>query len=180
MAKKSITFENQKDRQRAINTANEMKKNIKIPKFENANENLEIGEWAKFGNIKGEIVSIKGREATIISEGIKLRVPLGDLKRSVKPQKDKKSVQISIQSPQNASVVLDLHGLRADEAIERLDRFISQSLVLGLDEIIVKHGIGTGKLAYAVSKFLKSHPSVKEFKDASPNEGGFGSKIIKF
>lgn len=180
MAKKSITFENQKDRQRAINAANEMKKNIKIPKFENADENLEVGEWAKFGNIKGEIVSIKGREATIISEGIKLRVPLGDLKRSVKPQKDKKSVQISIQSPQNASVVLDLHGLRADEAIERLDRFISQSLVLGLDEIIVKHGIGTGKLAYAVSKFLKSHPSVKEFKDASPNEGGFGSKIIKF
>lgn len=75
--------------------------------------------------------------------------------------------------------MLDLHGLRADEAITRLDKFISQSLVMGFDEVIVKHGIGTGKLAYAVKEFLKSHPSVKDFRDGAPNEGGFGSKVVK-
>ena len=85
-----------------------------------------------------------------------------------------------MQKPQTASVVLDLHGLRAEEAIERLDKFISQGLVMGIDQVILKHGIGTGKLAFGVKEFLKSHPSVKEFRDGTPSEGGFGSKIIKF
>ena len=49
----------------------------------------------------------------------------------------------------------------------------------GLDEVLIKHGIGTGKLAYAVKEFLKAHPSIKGFRDGSPNEGGFGSKIVK-
>ena len=75
--------------------------------------------------------------------------------------------------------MLDLHGLRADEAMERLDKFISNALIMGFDEVLVKHGIGTGRLAYAVKEFLKAHPSVKDFSDASPNEGGFGAKIVK-
>ena len=83
-----------------------------------------------------------------------------------------------MQKPSSASLSLDLHGLRAEEAISRLDKFISQSLVMGFDEIIVKHGIGTGKLAFAVKEFLKSHPSVKGFRDGTPAEGGFGSKVV--
>ena len=87
--------------------------------------------------------------------------------------------QISVQKPQNAGVVLDLHGLRADEAIARLDKFISNALIMGFDEVLIKHGIGTGRLAYAVKEFLKAHPSVKGFSDAAPNEGGFGTKVVK-
>ena len=45
--------------------------------------------------------------------------------------------------------------MRADEAIAKLDKFISDSLVMGFDEVSVFHGIGTGKLAFAVKKFLK-------------------------
>nr|MBP3725527.1 Smr/MutS family protein [Campylobacter sp.] len=60
-----------------------------------------------------------------------------------------------------------------------LDKFISDSLVMGFDEVLVKHGIGTGKLAFAVKEFLKSHPSVKSFADGLPSEGGFGSKVVK-
>ena len=83
------------------------------------------------------------------------------------------------EKPSVASVALDLHGLRADEAIEKLDKFISDSLVMGFDEVSVFHGIGTGKLAWAVKNFLKEHPSVKEFFDAPPSQGGFGAKIIR-
>ena len=75
--------------------------------------------------------------------------------------------------------MIDLHGLRSEEAVERLDKFISDALLAGLDEVLIKHGIGTGKLAYAVKEFLKAHPSIKGFRDGAPNEGGFGSKIVK-
>ncbi len=43
----------------------------------------------------------------------------------------------------------------------------------------IYHGIGTGKLAYAVREFLKTHPSVESFKDAPPNQGGFGATLVK-
>ncbi len=72
-----------------------------------------------------------------------------------------------------------MHGLRSDEAIEKLDKFLSDSLINGFDEVLVYHGIGTGKLAYAVKTFLKSHPKVVSFSDAPPNLGGFGATVVR-
>ena len=88
----------------------------------------------------------------------------------------KASVQVS-SKPSNVS--LDLHGLRSDEAIERLDSFLSDALIAGFDEVLVYHGIGTGKLAFAVREFLKSHPKVRDFADATPQLGGLGAKIVR-
>ena len=42
----------------------------------------------------------------------------------------------------------------------------------------VYHGIGTGKLAFAVKEYLKKHPKVKGFEDAHPSSGGF-KKVVK-
>ncbi|NLY03783.1 MAG: hypothetical protein GXZ15_02920, partial [Campylobacter sp.] len=43
----------------------------------------------------------------------------------------------------------------------------------------IRHGIGTGKLASVVKEFLITHPNVVEFRDGLPNEGGFGSKVVR-
>lgn len=76
-------------------------------------------------------------------------------------------------------MILDLHGLRADEAVERLDKFLSDALINGFDEVLVYHGIGTGKLAYAVRTFLSTYPSLVSYGDAPINMGGFGATLIK-
>ncbi|MBO7369983.1 MAG: endonuclease MutS2 [Campylobacter sp.] len=181
-AKKTLKLNDTKEKQRAINRANELKNSVTLPQGDDpAPIEFQIGDRVKYEKIKGEIVAMSKNDATIESDGIRLRVPLNLLKRSGNtPPPKPNSVNIKVQKPQTASVVLDLHGLRAEEAIERLDKFISQSLVMGFDEVIIKHGIGTGKLAFAVKEFLKSHPSVKEFRDGTPSEGGFGSKIVRF
>ena len=111
---------------------------------------------------------------------MKLRVALNLLKKSISgavnaPRKS----SVNLQSVKNASVSLDLHGLRADEAIEELDKFISDALIAGFDEVIVFHGIGTGKLAFAVRQFLETHKRVKSFADAPAHQGGFGAKIVR-
>ncbi|CZE47485.1 endonuclease MutS2 [Campylobacter geochelonis] len=180
-AKRSVNLQDTKDKQRSINKANELVKAVIKPEIISKDENYKIGDRVKYEKIKGEIISLSKTDATILSDGIKLRVPIKLLKRSGnQPVIKTSSVSIKVAKPQSASVVLDLHGLRAEEAIEKLDKFISDSLVMGFDEVIVKHGMGTGKLAFAVKEFLKTHPSVVSFRDGTPNEGGFGSKIIKF
>ena len=72
-----------------------------------------------------------------------------------------------------------MHGFRKEEAIEKLDYFLSNALIQGWDEVYVTHGIGQGILAKAVTDFLKKHPRVKAFMDAPPNMGGVGAKIVQ-
>lgn len=179
-AKKTINLKDTKDKQRSINRANDLKKAIELPKQSKNEHKFSIGDRVKYNNIKGEIISINKNEVTILSDGIKLRVSLNSIKPSGNQAKmQQPKLNLNIQKPKNASMILDLHGLRAEVALQKVDKFISDSLLVGFDEVVIKHGIGTGKLAYAVKEFLKDHPSVKEFFDAPPNLGGFGAKIVR-
>ena len=179
-AKAVINFKDIKDKQRALNVANEKKAAIVKPK-KTERESLKVGDRVKYENIKGTVLSISKNDAMIESNGINLRVPLELLRKNgnevVLPKKG--GVSLSVDKPKTASLSLDLHGMRADEAIAKLDKFISDSLVMGFDEVSVFHGIGTGNLAFSVKNFLKEHPSVKEFHDAPANQGGYGAKIVK-
>lgn len=177
-AKKGINLKDTKDKQRSLNKANELKNAIILPSMEQ-NEELRVGDFVKYEKIKGKILNISKNDATIESDGIKLRVPLKLLRKSTPTPKKVAKTSISIARPMSLSVSLDLHGLRSDEAILRLDKFISDALIAGFDEVLIYHGIGTGKLAFAVREFLKTHKSVKSFNDAPINQGGFGAKVVK-
>ena len=144
---------------------------------------LNVGDRVKYRNTKGVIVSIKGTKAFIENDmGMKVQVVLADLSRSGNPPPPKiptKKATVTIQRPESASIKLDLHGQRAEEALENLDKFLSDALLSGFEEVLVYHGIGTGKLAFAVKEYLKKHPKVRGFEDAHPSSGGFGAKVIK-
>ena len=110
-------------------------------------------------------------------DGMKVRVKTKYLRHTqaikVKPQTD---IKLSVEK--RAGLKCDLHGMRADEACDALDKFLNDALINGWDEVIIYHGIGTGKLSYAVKNFLKAHPRVKNFIDAPPHLGGYGAKIV--
>lgn len=179
-AKKIIKTSDKKEQHRILNKAHKKKEQIKVEKNIEPLE-LKVGDRVKYNNTKGQLVSIKGKKATIeTDDGMKLQLPLSSLKRSGNiPSPKPKNIKINVQKPSSGHVKLDLHGQRAEEAIENLDKFISDSLIAGFDEVLVYHGIGTGKLSYAVKKFLDTHPKVKSYHDATAKEGGYGAKVIK-
>ena len=177
-AKKAINLKDTKEKQRSINKANELAKAIEKPQIAPAPV-LKIGDSVKYGNIKAKVLSLSKNDANIEANGIKMRVPLTSLKKGGMIVQSPATAQVKVEAARRAGVMIDLHGLRSEEAVERLDKFISDALLAGLDEVLIKHGIGTGKLAYAVKEFLKAHPSIKGFRDGAANEGGFGSKIVK-
>ena len=179
-AKKAIKLSNTKEQHKILNKAHQIKKQIQIEKNKEP-VNLKVGDRVKYNNTKGLLISIKGKKATVeTNDGMKLQLPLSSLNPSGNMPKIKpKSVNIKIEKPNSGSVKLDLHGQRADEAIENLDKFLSDCLIAGFDEVLVYHGIGTGKLSRAVKEFLETHPSVISFHDATAKEGGYGAKVIK-
>ena len=180
-AKKAIKAKVYKESHQHLNTAHTKMKEIKVKKVEEV-ISFKVGDRVKYNDSKGEIESIKGKKAFIETDaGMRLQVNLTDLRRSGnKPKVQiKKRVSVTVQKPRSGHIKLDLHGQRSDEAIDNLDKFLSDSLIAGFDEVLVYHGIGTGKLAYAVKQFLDIHPCVKGYSDAPAASGGFGAKIIK-
>ncbi len=164
---------------RQLNKAQAKLPKVEVPKIADAEPiSYEVGQAVKYRHQRGTIVSLGVKEAMIEVEGMRLRVKLSDLKPSGNlPKKPK--VTVTSQVEQKSGLKLDLHGLRAEEACEKMDKFLSDALLQGFDEVIIYHGIGTGKLSYAVKEFLKIHPRVKEFTDAPQHLGGFGAKIVR-
>jgi len=178
--KKAVKLNNIKEQHQILNKVHKQKQEIKIKKYQDAID-LKIGDSVKYNSIKGSLISIKGKKATVeTDDGMKLQLVLSSLQRTQNiPKLKPKSIKINIQKPESGYIKLDLHGQRADEAIENLDQFLSDSLIAGFDEVLVYHGIGTGKLARAISEFLDTYPSIVSYSDATPKNGGFGAKIIK-
>jgi DNA mismatch repair protein MutS2 len=67
--------------------------------------------------------------------------------------------------------ILDLHGLRVEEALPKVAHFMDQAILNDKDSVRILHGLGTGKLLEAVHKFLKSTPTVKRFELDQNNPG---------
>ncbi len=163
---------------RAMNAANRQLPEKREPQQKAEPAALNVGDTVKYRRQRGVIVALKEKEATIEVEGMRLRVKRSELKPSGETAAPKPKVQVSNKVEKRGGLKLDLHGMRAEQAREKMDVFLSDALIQGWDEVIIYHGIGTGKLAYAVKEFLKQHPSVKSFEDAPPQLGGFGAKIV--
>jgi DNA mismatch repair protein MutS2 len=162
---------------RAMNKANKRLPKEKTESLKHY-ESFQVGDTVKYHSQRGVIVSMKGEsEATIEVDGMRARVKTKHLRHTqLINSKPKTDVKLNVEK--KAGLKCDLHGMRADEACDVLDVFLSNALVNGWDEVIIYHGIGTGKLSYAVKNFLKAHPSVKKFEDAPQHLGGFGAKVV--
>ncbi|MDQ7046239.1 MAG: endonuclease MutS2 [Sulfurovum sp.] len=136
---------------------------------------LKEGDKVKYRSHKGEIVSLRGKDATIIVDGLKMRVPLSQLKRrgdtpKIKVKFKPKKVTVSVEKS-GATMSVKLLGLYADEAIDRVDKFLSDALVNGLNEVQIIHGTGGGVLSKIVGEYLKTHPKIEKFYRMPGNLG---------
>ncbi|NKQ40884.1 MAG: endonuclease MutS2 [Sulfurovum sp.] len=138
-----------------------------------------IGDRVKYRSHRGEIVSIKAKEATIVIDGMKMRVPLQGLTKSLDAVVEPKPKQVKITTTvekSTASISIKLLGMYGDEAIERLDKFLSDAFVNGLDSVEVIHGTGGGILARLVTEYLELHPKIQRFYRVP---GNLGATIVE-
>jgi len=55
---------------------------------------------------------------------------------------------------------IDVHGLRVEEAIPLIDKFLDDAYLARLSQVYILHGVGGGILREEVKKHLKNHPHV--------------------
>ena len=120
----------------------------------------------------------RGDKVEIQIGAIKTWVDIGDLAASSSNKKKQpRVVQKPEQSLKGSSLrmesnSLDLRGLRAEEALQRVDFFLDRMLQDGSSVAYLLHGHGTGALKKAVREWLGSCPIIESWRPGSESEGG--------
>jgi DNA mismatch repair protein MutS2 len=74
----------------------------------------------------------------------------------------------------------NLHGMRVEEAIDRLVEALDRALASDRMSLAINHGVGTGALRRAVRDFLRQSPYIARYASARKSEGGEGVTIAEF
>jgi DNA mismatch repair protein MutS2 len=174
-AREALKVKESTEGRRLLNVAHQRKefqqKEVKLAE----ERPLKEGDKVKYRSHKGELLSLRGKDATIIVDGLKMRVPLSQLKRrgdtpKVKAVHKPKQVKVHVEKS-GASISVKLLGMYADEAIDTVDKFLSDALVNGLSEVQIIHGTGGGVLSKLVTEYLKKHPKIDKFYRMPGNLG---------
>ncbi len=153
----------------------------------------------------GDYVTLKSlrRQATVdrvidaqnfeVSIGqMKMRVPRSDIAdveviRAVTPlEAARRRGGITVQTSSGSSLgdsdsvsrELNVIGRTAAEAEDEVSRYIDRAFLAGLPRVRIVHGTGMGVLRRTLREFLKSHPHVATFEEASQQEGGQGATLV--
>jgi DNA mismatch repair protein MutS2 len=149
---------------------------------------LVIGARVRIESLKrtGTLLDVRDERAVVDTDGLRIQVPIDDV--SVLPPGDQPGEsggRPNRKAGRNhvdfeASVELDLRGLRADDVELRLLRAIDNALMAGLPSFRIIHGKGTGALRAEVETLLKRDPRITRFRPGDRFEGGTGVTVAEF
>jgi DNA mismatch repair protein MutS2 len=74
---------------------------------------------------------------------------------------------------------INIIGERADDAMDRVERFLDDAVMATAARVRIVHGHGMGILKRAVQELLKKNPHVEKHYPASQFEGGAGATIVE-
>ena len=152
---------------------------------------LQVGDRVRLRtlNTQGIVIALEEEEAEVQVGLLRVRARVSELEplaaATAEPpsvaRPSRRAVETPITSPLPASpgMELDLRGLRADEALDALERYLDAAYLAGLPFVRIIHGKGTGKLRQAVRQALMDHPYVRSFEPGSESEGGAGVTVVK-
>jgi DNA mismatch repair protein MutS2 len=145
----------------------------------------EIGSKVTVGGLglEGIVMSIDGNRAEIDVRGKRIQAKLKELRVISGPSKQgtpaKVRVNVDLKPREGMLSELNVIGMTVDQAVDRLSRFLDDTLVTDLHEVRIVHGHGTGQLRKGISAFLKTHPQVTKYYAAPDNQGGGGATIVE-
>ncbi|HTZ19118.1 MAG TPA: endonuclease MutS2 [Dissulfurispiraceae bacterium] len=123
------------------------------------------------------------RERLSVKYGsVEIEVPFSAVrKRKGKSAHGGKQGQPQVQAEvQGATATLNIIGLRADDALSRIEPFLNHAALAGLRQVVIIHGIGGGVLIKVVKEQLTGHPLVAGFRSGEQQEGGRGVTVVSF
>ncbi len=139
-------------------------------------------------NVVGEVQSIKGKKAQVAFGQILTTVPLDKLtvasNSEFRSQVRSKTATIIVsadvsQRKLNFRQNIDVRGMRAAEALEMVEDFVDDAIMVGATDLRILHGKGTGALKEEIRRYLRSLNVVSSVEDEHVEHGGAGITVVK-
>lgn len=137
----------------------------------------------------GEVQEVKGKKATVAFGHILTTVALDRLeavsnaeyKRQTRPTTARTVVSVDVsQRKLNFKDNIDVRGMRAVDALEAVQSFIDDAIMVGIGSVSILHGKGTGALKEEIRRYLRTVPNVATAADEHADRGGAGITIVTF
>ena len=174
-----------------------------IKAAEKAREPIAVGAQVRIKGMKtiGTIEDISGKTATLVMGGMRTKLPLSRLESAtIKPEQQTENdapktrmdeIKESLQSYKMSNMTqntidshrksfhqdLDIRGLRGDEALVAVQRFIDDAILMGAQRVRILHGKGNGILRQLIRQYLDSEPGVMNYRDENVQFGGAGITV---
>jgi DNA mismatch repair protein MutS2 len=144
-----------------------------------------VGDSVRLANIPtpGKVIGLAGDQ---------VEVEVGRLHTRVRKDEVRVlnlGVRVSVPPPESrtpnpepraeSAAEINVIGSTAEEARERVDKFLDDAYMAGRFRLRVVHGHGKNILKNSLHEMFASHPHVEKFYPAPPQEGGTGATIVE-
>ena len=139
----------------------------------------------------GKVEAIDGKQATVIFGGMRTKMSISRLERvdGATLQQEQKQFQAFNYSRETRETIdkhrnqfhqeLDVRGMRADEALNQVQHFIDDAILVGASQVRILHGKGNGILRQLIRQYLGTVPNVTGYRDEHVQFGGAGITVVE-
>ncbi len=150
---------------------------------------VEVGTKVRMSGqeIVGEVRSIKGRKVQVAFGQILTTVDRerltvvsnNEYREATRPTTVRTVVSADISARKlSFRDHIDVRGMRAAEALDVVQQFIDDALMVGVGSVTILHGKGTGALKEEIRRYLRTVPEVESAVDEHADRGGAGITIV--
>ncbi|WP_018910119.1 endonuclease MutS2 [Prevotella veroralis] len=139
----------------------------------------------------GKVEAIDGKQATVIFGGMRTKMSISRLEcvDGATLQQEQKQFQAFNYSRETRETIdkhrnqfhqeLDVRGMRADEALNQVQHFIDDAILVGASQVRILHGKGNGILRQLIRQYLETVPNVTNYRDEHVQFGGAGITVVE-
>ena len=157
---------------------------------------IQVGDHVRIIGLTsvGVVESVSGNIVTVAFGDMHTRMRAERLEQ-VNAQDKTNNNEQRMQSPQAVSVSrmtretiderrrnfkqdLDVRGMRGDEALNAVQYFIDDAILMGMSRVRILHGKGNGILRQLIRQYLSTVPNVFHFADEHVQFGGAGITVV--
>ena len=138
----------------------------------------------------GRLLSVDGKNATVLFGQMKTTVKVDRLVPAQEPQKQESPTGATFVSRDTQNLMretslnfrqeIDVRGMRGDEALNAIQLYIDDAIQVGADHVRILHGTGTGALRQIIRQYLRTVPAVRNARDEHVQFGGAGITVVEF
>jgi DNA mismatch repair protein MutS2 len=149
---------------------------------------LKVGEHVRIVSLGscGRVVGVEAslNQVEVMTERARVKTTFSDIVKVTHGDEEERSEipktrSVLPRKDQRPLTQLNVIGLTVDDALPRVDKFIDQALLHGLEKVYIVHGVGSGRLGSAIGNYLRDHQGVGGFARGEGMKGGRGITVVE-